>query len=102
MKQAQQRRERIQEQNRELAVKTCEQKPRFEEIKSELRRQSTEVDELRESYASKYEQLSKEAGLVDISPLCSQIWNDVMELKYFIVHTLCQLSATGHRLCTLH
>ena len=59
MKKAQQRRERIQEQNRELAVKTCEQKPKFEEIKSELRERSTEVDELRETYASKYEELSK-------------------------------------------
>ena len=60
VKQAQKRRERIQEQNRELAVKTCELKPRFEEAKSELRQRSTEVDDLRGSYVSKYDELSKE------------------------------------------
>ena len=62
MKQAQQRRQRIQEQNRELAVKTCEQQPRFEEIKSELRQRSTEVDELKETYTSKYDELSEDDG----------------------------------------
>ena len=59
MKATQHRRERIQEQNRELAVKTCEQQPKFEEMKSELRQKSTKVDELRDSYITKYEELSK-------------------------------------------
>ena len=49
----------MQEENRELAVKTCELQPQFEELKSSLRRKSTEVDELRDSYARKYEELSE-------------------------------------------
>ena len=59
MKKTQERRERVQEENRELAVKTCERKPQFEELKSQLRRKSTEVDELRDSYGRRYEELSK-------------------------------------------
>ena len=59
VKQARRRRQAIQEKNRELAVKTCELKPRFEEVKSDLRQRSLQVDELREAYVSKFEELSK-------------------------------------------
>lgn len=59
VKAAQQRREGIQDSNRQLAMKTCELQPKFDKLKSELRQKSTEVDELRDSYAGKYEELSK-------------------------------------------
>lgn len=59
VKKTKQRREEIQEENRDLAVKTCQLQSHFDDLKSELRQKSTEVDELRGSYLTKYEELSK-------------------------------------------
>ena len=62
----QQRRERIQDQNRELAVETCALQPQFEELKSELRQKSAAVGDLKDSYLKKYEELSELSASGDL------------------------------------